>query len=84
VEAQTDADEDFAVWPENVRTLQLFLACSTQWRYGATGGVIGLDYSGVEALLRLRGVRHRRRVFTDLQVMEMAALPLLNEQKDGT
>jgi hypothetical protein len=46
------------------------------------GGVTGLDYAGVDVVLRRRGVR-ARETFIDLQVMEAAALPLLNERAEG-
>lgn len=44
------------------------------------GGAIGLYYAGVEALLRLRGVPRRRRAFSDLQLIEAAALAELNRE----
>lgn len=70
------------VWEENGPVLELFLACATQWRMdGMSGTVLGLDYPGVEALLRLRKVRDRAAVFADLQVMERAALEVLNRRR---
>jgi hypothetical protein len=46
------------------------------------GGVTGLDYAGVDVVLRARRAGSRRRAFDDLQLMERAALPLLNEPRD--
>lgn len=70
------------VWAENWGVLELFLACATQWRVdGMSGTVLGLDYPGVEALLRLRRVRDRAAVFADLQVMERAALEVLHRRR---
>jgi len=59
----------------------LFLRLSTQWRYGMMGGVLGLDYPGVEALLRIERVKDRAAVFVGLQIMESGALPELNKPK---
>jgi hypothetical protein len=46
---------------------------------------VGLDYAGVEALLRQRpgGPRRRRQHFGDLQVMERAALDAWAEKKSA-
>ncbi|MCC7487621.1 MAG: DUF1799 domain-containing protein [Burkholderiales bacterium] len=65
------------VWPENAPALDLFLCLRTQWRMGAMGGVLGLDYSGVLALFRMRRVKNQPEMLGDLQVMESAALPIL-------
>lgn len=48
-----------------------------------TGRCLGLDYPGVEAVLRLRKVADRKRLFADLQVMERAALAVFNKPKAG-
>lgn len=58
-----------------------FCQCSTQWRYGAMGGAIGLDYPGVKVVLELTVKRREwREVFEGLQVMERAALAVMNEK----
>lgn len=44
-------------------------------------GVIGLDYTAVAWLLKLYEVEDQRSLLEDLQVMEAAALPLLNNQE---
>jgi len=76
------ADEDvFEIWPDNRRALELFLACGTQWRVGPAGGVLGLDYPGVAALFRMKRVKDQDAMLTDLQVMEAAALEVLNAKK---
>ena len=74
-------DEAFEVWPENWRAFELFLACRTQWRFGPQGGVLGLDYAGVAALFRMKRVKDQDTMLADLQVMEAAALEVLNEKR---
>lgn len=76
-----DQPGDFEVWEENFSTLEVFLSLSTQWRPGPLGGCLGLDYPGVRAALRMRRVRKPQQVFADLQVMESAALKVLNRKK---
>jgi len=74
----------FEVWPENCRTLNLFLECQTQWvAVAGLGGIayLGLVWASVDALLRRERVKRARQVFADLRLMERAALPLLNEQR---
>jgi hypothetical protein len=76
----TGPSDAFAIWPENLDTLEAFLALSTQWRTdGMTGIVLGLDYPAIEATLRMLGVRDRRRTFLELRAMERAALETLNK-----
>lgn len=60
-----------------------FVDCGTQWRLaaGMAGAVwLGLDYAGVAALMQMRRVPPARRaaLLADLQVMELAALAVLN------
>lgn len=70
------------MWPENWPAVELFLGCATQWRVdGMSGAVLGLDYQGVEALMRIRRVRDRAALFDDLQIMERAALRALNRRR---
>lgn len=74
--------ETFAVWPCNWPALQCFLGLATQWRYGAFGRTLGLDYAALPAFLQLRGIRRKEwpELFARLQAMEMAVLPLLNKR----
>jgi len=76
--------EDFAVWQENADTVDMFMSLQTQWKVGPMGGYLGLDYPGVSAALNtvVRSWRRRRDLFVNLQVMERAALPVLNRRHD--
>jgi CRISPR/Cas system-associated protein Cas7 (RAMP superfamily) len=73
------------VWEENWDTLMVFLSLSTQWRreIPAMAGQMlwhGLDYTAVESVLRLMGHwAKRQEIFESLQIMEAAALPVLNK-----
>lgn len=44
-------------------------------------GLIGLDYSAVQWVLRLYAVEDQRSMLEDLQVMEGAALVKINKQE---
>lgn len=47
-EASGDATE---IWPDNVRSVNVFVAMSTQWRVGIAGAS-GLDYSALREIGR--------------------------------
>lgn len=68
---------------DNWDTVLLFLDCATQWRVAiGMGGALwlGLDYAAVAALMQMRGLARARRaaLLADLQIMERAALAVLN------
>ena len=71
-------DGNFGVWPENSRALDAFLLCRRQWRVGPMGGYLGLDYPGAEAKLRMSAVEVDAELLADLDVIEGAALEVLN------
>ena len=68
------------VFPENWQTVELFLRLQTQWQF-VNGCFLGLQYTAVDALMRILRIKNRAEVFQDLQVMELAALRVLNEKK---
>lgn len=77
------APQEFCLWPEHVPAFELWVAAQTQWRSGMAGAT-GLDYGGIEALMRLRGVARAERSerFAELQVMERAALAAWQEKRN--
>ena len=72
------AEEGFAIWPENWPSLCAFLACETQWRIGPAGWM-GLDYPAVDVVLRR--LKFDDAVFADLQDMEREALAVFMEEE---
>lgn len=68
----------FDVYPENWDAVRLFLGLQTQWRVGPMGGLVGLDYPGVEAAMRMARVKDRAQLFEQLQTMEFAALEAMH------
>lgn len=81
VQSQPAEIEAFEVLPANWPAVLVFLDSETQWRCAAgMAGLIwiGLDYVAVDVVLR----RTRREVeFSDLQVMEQAALDVFTEER---
>ena len=70
-------------WPENIDSLNLFIALQTQWRIGMSGAT-GLDYPAVFATLdrlhRDKTDARRDELFADVQIMEAAALKKMAEK----
>lgn len=78
-------EQDFLVeiWPDHLHAFNLFNAMNTQWRIAAGGGVVGLDYNAIPAVMLMLGIPRSERatVFTDLRVFESVALSHLNKKQ---
>ena len=72
-------EQHFEVWEENWPAVEMFLRCQTQWRT-TMSGVCGLDYTAVQWLFRLYEVKDPPAVLEDLQIMEAAAMKILNKE----
>lgn len=68
---------DFEVLDENWQTVAIFMRLQTQW-VPSMGGLLGLNYQSVDFLFRIEGIENQRDMLADLQVMEVAALQVLN------
>lgn len=83
-DGQLDLDsETFALWPENLPTFNLWQQIQTQWRVGGVGNPTGLDYAGIEAYMRLSGIRKKDQAnfLPGIQAMERATLNEWANQK---
>ena len=69
--------EDVKVWPDNVPTLNVFVAMSTQWRVGYNGAT-GLDYAALPVVEDRVGIKAD---FDGLRAMEEAALAQMAENR---
>ena len=58
----------------------MFLRCQTQWRVGISG-IIGLDYRSVIEMIKLYLVEDTVAMLENLQIMEAAALQVINKEK---
>tara|TARA_A100001201_G_C4053987_1_gene190517 strand:- start:346 stop:522 length:177 start_codon:yes stop_codon:yes gene_type:complete len=58
----------------------MFLRCQTQWRVGISG-IIGLDYTSVIEMIKLYLVEDTVAMLENLQIMEAAALKVINKEK---
>lgn len=75
----------FELWDINAAAFELFLSLESQWRVlsvGMSGHLVwlGLDYQGVDVLMRRRCIADEDGVlFADLQVLEAAAVAAFAE-----
>ena len=58
----------------------MFLRSQTQWRVGISG-IIGLDYTSVIEMIKLYLVEDTVAMLENLQIMEAAALQVINKEK---
>jgi hypothetical protein len=80
-----DYEDDFVeCWPENWPAFQLLASIGRQWRTGGMGGFIALDYNVLfHRMDRMKLADDEyEQLFRDVQVMESAALKVLNRPKD--
>lgn len=71
------------VLPENWPALQLFLSCCTQWRYAPLGGIVGLDYQALSAVMEMQQIPplEKPHRLNQVQWIERGALDALNKKK---
>lgn len=81
----TGTSEAFGVWPENWRTLRIFMRLGAAWEVAVFPH--GLAYLGIppermESLMRMSRVppREREAMLDDLQAMEECVRQILNER----
>lgn len=74
---QDSPTRDFEVIEECWPVVSLFMKLQTQW-VPSMGGLLGLNYQSVLALFTIEGIENQREMLADLQVMEFAALEILN------
>jgi len=73
-------DGRFGIYQSGVDAFNLFMSCTTQWRTaGQSAVVIGLDYSGVDVVMRNLRIRRNPVLWTRFQAMESAALSEMNK-----
>jgi hypothetical protein len=77
---EPEPELDFEVWKENWDVVGLFVRIGTQWRT-SVGGVTGLDYSAVIAVINMYAYPEPQSLLEDLQVMEIAAMEEMNKEK---
>jgi hypothetical protein len=59
----------------------MFLRMTTQWVWAGMGDRTGLNYQSLEFLLKMYPGDDNRQIFEDVQIMEMAALQTIREEK---
>lgn len=82
-ELEAAASYDCEIWPENLNTVEVFLAMEKQWRvlvFPASVRYMSLRYEALPIVLQGLGLEMSKTLFFGLQVMEREALDVLNEK----
>ena len=82
-----DEDEEkIEVWRINWQSVLAFLRCETQWRAVAVSAGegsrliwLGIDYQSARPVFERRNRVDQQKIFSDIQVMEHAALEAMGE-----
>ena len=74
--------DHFEVWDDNWDIVMMFLRVQTQWNV-TMGGYVGLKYEALQWLCGLYSVEDTRAMLEGIQVMEAAALLVLNERSSN-
>ena len=67
------------MWEENLDIVTMFLRLCTQWNVGMSGAT-GLSYASLEWLCKLYAVADPVAMLEGVQVMELAALAVMNRK----
>lgn len=71
-------ETNFEVWDENWDIVMMFLRLQTQWDVSMSG-YVGLKYEVLRWLCDLYSIEDPRAMLEGIQVMEAAALQVLND-----
>lgn len=74
-------DEIVEIGPDIWPSFEVFRAMSTQWRTGVNG-VTGLDYNCLPHVMDWLRIEDKATVFSDICVMESAALATIHKGDD--
>jgi hypothetical protein len=75
-------DEDFQVWPDNIRAINLFTTLQTQLKTGGMGGAMGFDYNVYfNRMERMKlSEQEYEWLFDDIRVIESEAITAMNKK----
>ncbi len=65
------------IGPDDADVVTLFMALTSQWRFHAMGGRLGIEYAAVRPTADMLAIAVTTDLFLDLQMMERAALVAL-------
>jgi len=80
----TRQSREFPVLPENAASLDVFLRMATQWVVAPMGGALGMNYASLRWIMEITVPADRHvRTLEDVQMMERAALEVINARGDA-
>jgi hypothetical protein len=79
VEAEREALEQFDVLEENWEALRLWIDCQGFYRYGAMGGLLGLDWQQIHGYASLSNLSAAADDWRRLRIIEGGFISVFNE-----
>lgn len=68
----------FELWEENLLSMQVFCACSDDWKLTPQGKYRSIDKLALGVVMEMFGVTDRKEMLTDIIAMQDAALEVIN------
>ncbi|WRQ11914.1 DUF1799 domain-containing protein [Serratia phage vB_SlqS_ZDD2] len=65
---------------DEMEVIEIFRMMGTQWRW-SDGQATGLDYSAYQVILDSFGVKDRKAMLRDLQLMEVSAIEAMQKAR---
>lgn len=76
-----EQSESFEIYEENIESVEIFLRLSTQWN-SSEGYFKGLNYQSINTIFEILETKNRKLVFDNIQIMELAAIAVLNKSEE--
>jgi hypothetical protein len=81
VPMEDDESDDFVLFHDGQKALEIFNACQTQWMY-SMDGITGLNYSGVISVIELYAKKKSRLdLLHEVSAIERGFLNAVNEKR---
>lgn len=78
---EDDENDDFELFYDGQKALEIFMACQTQWMY-SMDGITGLNYSGVIGVIELYAKKKSRLdLLHEVSAIERGFLNGVNEKR---
>ena len=81
---EDDEDDDFVLFFDAQKSLEIFLSVQTQWNVGMSG-ITGLNYSSVIEVIKLHEAKKKKRLtlLYEVSAIERGYLMALSEKEKG-
>lgn len=75
---EIEIQDHFELWDMNLEAMQVFSACSDDWKMTLQGRYKSIDKLALGVVMEMMGVTNRKEMLTDIIAMQNAALRVIN------